>query len=653
MRQSVGDILAERYELREELSHSSPASAAFRAFDRDVEVDVALWVIPAALFAGAAEEEAFLRAVLEVRSIHHPNLRRLFDAGRIEDAVYITGQLSSTESLLVRLQGQEPGGELDVMRYAEAMCGALDAAHALGHCHGLLVPGEVVHVAGQVKIGGVGLWQHGSPDRAVAALAADSTRYIAPEVRGGAMPTPASDWYSVAAILTELAAGVCNPELGRAREVLQQRNPDLWTVLENALADDPAERPASGGEFLQAIREVYVDAKVPTTQRPAENPPPDADLSFGDEDDDDETRVHEGGAAGPVGFDPSFAAGIGGYEDEAEPPPIPDAMVSEEPPTAEERPSHKARLDSEDFATVDIPAGAPPDGDETVVDLAPPTGEPVRLDMVSMKSAESRPSAEHPTPLVDKQDGIKPVLRHVESIAPRDTGDLGTIAPPREARRPTSYWLWLALALAGGALVATLVLLLTESSGDDSAGAVDAGSPRAPAQAAAPQPIRSPRRPCSPGMVLLEEHALCVDRYESPGKGRLPQTGISLEDAQAQCARRKLRLCTAEEWELACRGEGGASWPYGDAHRPELCNVAGDIEAAGSHAECVGPAGIADMSGNVAEWVAEGQIRGGSAVDGSEGRCSQHRPKAARQKAYSDVGFRCCANALAPAEALE
>jgi hypothetical protein len=56
------------------------------------------------------------------------------------------------------------------------------------------------------------------------------------------------------------------------------------------------------------------------------------------------------------------------------------------------------------------------------------------------------------------------------------------------------------------------------------------------------------------------------------------------------------------------------------------------------------------MSGNAAEWDAEGGVRGASATDGTRGRCSEPRPGGKprlRARDRADVGFRCCAEPLA------
>lgn len=151
---------------------------------------------------------------------------------------------------------------------------------------------------------------------------------------------------------------------------------------------------------------------------------------------------------------------------------------------------------------------------------------------------------------------------------------------------------------------------------------------------------------CPRDMVAVGS-AACIDVYESPGRGRLPQTGLTAVAAAGECTARGMRLCTGKEWEAACRGERGASFPYGTSYRPDFCRLRTSIvETTGSAPLCVSAAGAYDMSGNVAEWVAGGAIRGGSATDGTDGRCSRDAQRKGANRGYSDVGFRCCGDRL-------
>jgi formylglycine-generating enzyme required for sulfatase activity len=139
----------------------------------------------------------------------------------------------------------------------------------------------------------------------------------------------------------------------------------------------------------------------------------------------------------------------------------------------------------------------------------------------------------------------------------------------------------------------------------------------------------------------------CIDSHESPGRGRMPEAGLPLADAGARCKARGAALCAGDEWERACRGPDGASWPFGTAFRRGPCNLHGGEPAiTGSFPECRSAVGAYDMSGNVAEWVADGKVKGGSTEDGSDGRCSREarRPGGGAQ-GFADVGFRCCADA--------
>ncbi len=216
-----------------------------------------------------------------------------------------------------------------------------------------------------------------------------------------------------------------------------------------------------------------------------------------------------------------------------------------------------------------------------------------------------------------------------------------------------------------------------------------------------------PAGPCAAEMVLIESLDLrfCIDRWEaacdevtgsgttpwSPyeavdgvqvqaraEQGAVPQGYISGDQASAACEQAGKRLCTSDEWLLACRGPDESVWPYGDEWAPGTCNdnypghpvvdyygTADDwiwtysamndpginqqpdtLAAAGEHADCVSHYGVLDMVGNLHEWVADadGAFRGGFYGDvtindpGCTYRTGAHAPS------YHDysTGFRCC-----------
>src|SRR5262249_50018330 len=49
--------------------------------------------------------------------------------------------------------------------------------------------------------------------------------------------------------------------------------------------------------------------------------------------------------------------------------------------------------------------------------------------------------------------------------------------------------------------------------------------------------------------------------------GVIPQGYISKNEAESACKAARKRLCTADEWQFACRGKKPTTFPYGDDHK--------------------------------------------------------------------------------------
>ena len=144
--------------------------------------------------------------------------------------------------------------------------------------------------------------------------------------------------------------------------------------------------------------------------------------------------------------------------------------------------------------------------------------------------------------------------------------------------------------------------------------------------------------------------AYCIDRYEYPGAGSTPRTRVSMTAAEGLCKSRKKRLCSDREWRKACRGRGGAAFPYGRTFNPNKCNTEDadeeerSITASGRFRGCRSAWGVYDMSGNVAEWTGGQTVRGGdSSASDEEAACSAGG-RSAPSTARSSIGFRCCSD---------
>ncbi len=164
----------------------------------------------------------------------------------------------------------------------------------------------------------------------------------------------------------------------------------------------------------------------------------------------------------------------------------------------------------------------------------------------------------------------------------------------------------------------------------------------------------APTGRCPEGMEYIKVGGaeFCIDRYEWPNKkGRKPLSYISLYQAIDSCFVQEKRLCTSDEWSLACGGVYSWKYAYGDTYEPHACNTRDtSVNPSGSCPECRGYFGVFDMSGNLAEWTNTRSnknkefynVMGGFWESGPQSNCFDPRYSYYPQNRHNPVGFRCC-----------
>jgi len=143
-----------------------------------------------------------------------------------------------------------------------------------------------------------------------------------------------------------------------------------------------------------------------------------------------------------------------------------------------------------------------------------------------------------------------------------------------------------------------------------------------------------------------------MDKYEYPNQvGELPVTNVTWAEAQAACESVGKRLCSAEEWVMACRGPQGLRFPYGPTYDGTKCNSESKVDVpqriGDTPRTCVSGYGVYDLNGNVWEWVGASvdsgvSVRGGAWSSSSCAECAlkfwENFPNTKSDRA----GFRCC-----------
>ena len=213
-----------------------------------------------------------------------------------------------------------------------------------------------------------------------------------------------------------------------------------------------------------------------------------------------------------------------------------------------------------------------------------------------------------------------------------------------------------------------------------------------------PDMAKPPPKPCPADMVAIQK--FCMDRYEAPNKAaQQPLVMYHYIEAVAWCKARNKRLCFDDEWTLACAGTAGTKYPYGNTHKPGVCNdnktwklynqtklngwpsgasgpnimsltallaavkakgssaaVAADhikslyqAELSGAKTGCKSTFGVHDLCGNVEEWTTRrdggtqyfhGNLKGRY---WSEARTCQSGIKTHGDSfRFYEIGFRCC-----------
>jgi serine/threonine protein kinase len=298
---NLGTNIGGRYLIERRLGRGGFA-VVYLARDQVLEREVAIKVImpdEASVEESEAKEGSselgarLLELLSEARFIakhHHPNILDVYDFGQAGDEAYIVMPYAAGGTLLQKLRNVQRFSLSQTGRYLEQLAAGLDYAHNLGVIHRDIKPQNILLFnEDQLVIADFGLAKVLTDTEAFSNTRASGTpSYMAPEQFRGKV-SRASDVYSLGVVIYQMLTGqlpftapsqaeMMFAHINTPPPPLRRFRPDAPPALEQlllkVLAKEPAERPATAGQFAQLYRlalEHPDDLSLPTLPIVAEN----------------------------------------------------------------------------------------------------------------------------------------------------------------------------------------------------------------------------------------------------------------------------------------------------------------------------------------------------------------------------------------------
>ena len=202
----VGRTLADRYRIEAELARGGMANV-YRARDLRLDRDVAVKVLAARYADDPAFTARFLDEARAAASLSHPSLVHVYDSGSDGSSHYIVMELLDRHrTLRDRLAAEGPLPPDEVLGIGRELLGGLRVVHDRGLVHCDVTPANVMLGPGPAKLIDFGIASRphdGNDDD----TSIGSLRFMSPEQLHGEALTPASDLFSLGAVLYDALTG--------------------------------------------------------------------------------------------------------------------------------------------------------------------------------------------------------------------------------------------------------------------------------------------------------------------------------------------------------------------------------------------------------------------------------------------------------------
>ncbi len=273
----------------------------YAAHDPVIDRKVAIKLIRADLLSGEEQADYVARFQREARTAGrctHPNIVAIYDFAVHEKNPFLAMEYVEAGNLgqVLAQSGRFPPPQ--AVAVACQILDALGCAHGLGIVHRDVKPANILLLAnGTVKMTDFGIARFDSTDLTQAGSVIGTPSYMSPEQCRGEAVDARSDLFSTGVVLYEMLSGE-RPFPGRnfaeiahrlltapppdIREKCAAVSPALASIIERALAKQPADRYASAAEMAAALRQLAPDASPDRDDRTVvvpRAPTPSADFA--------------------------------------------------------------------------------------------------------------------------------------------------------------------------------------------------------------------------------------------------------------------------------------------------------------------------------------------------------------------------------------
>jgi len=249
----------------------------YKAVDRRLDREVAIKMMTGGFVDDPDLRKRFFREAQSLASLQHPNIVTVYDLGDYEGNPYLVMQYMEGETLDVALANKRKLSLLDKFNIVVQVCNGLAYAHRRFVVHRDIKPANIMlEKDGGIKIFDFGIAHVGDQNVTTTGQMVGTPPYMSPEQINGKTVDARTDLFSLGVVLYQLCADhlpfqgdspastflkILYDPIPPLKAHLSSYPAELDSIIEHALAKDPADRYGSADEFALDLGHVVKDLR--------------------------------------------------------------------------------------------------------------------------------------------------------------------------------------------------------------------------------------------------------------------------------------------------------------------------------------------------------------------------------------------------------